>query len=231
VFELVVTKLPHYVLPLYPAVAILVARALQRHALSDFVWLRRATLWWPGVAIALPAVAIGGLIALRYQLGLVAWPFAAAAMIFGFLAWRYYESDGANKSLLRATCAQALLAVGVLGFIAPSLRPLFPSAALARTLNVIGCQAPAVATAGYHEPSLVFLVGTSIRLTDGAGAAEFLNRGSCRVAFVESRQERTFVQRAEAIGLLYWAGPRIEGININGGRAISVSVFRSENAP
>ena len=34
VFELVVTKLPHYVLPLYPAIAILIAREIERRALS-----------------------------------------------------------------------------------------------------------------------------------------------------------------------------------------------------
>ena len=96
-------------------------------------------------------------------------------------------------------------------------------------LAAVNCASPEVVSAGYHEPSLVFLVGTSIRLTDGTGAAEFLKRGACRVAFVESRQERAFVQRAEAIGLLYSAGPRIEGFNINGGHAITVSMFRSEN--
>ena len=32
VFELVVTKLPHYVLPLYPAIAILIAGAIDPHA-------------------------------------------------------------------------------------------------------------------------------------------------------------------------------------------------------
>jgi 4-amino-4-deoxy-L-arabinose transferase-like glycosyltransferase len=231
VFEIVVTKLPHYVLPLYPAIAILTARALQRHTLSDAMWLRRAALWWPGVAVVLPIVAIGGLIALRQQLGFLAWPVAAAAMIFGFLAWRFYESDGAEKSLLRATGAQILLAVAVLGMIAPSLRPLFPSVALARSLDTIGCAEPEVASAGDHEPSLVFLVGTSIRLTDGAGAADFLRGGSCRVAFVELRQERAFVQRAEAIGLLYGSGPHVDGFNINGGRALSISVFRSEGGP
>ena len=227
-FEIVVTKLPHYVLPLYPAVAILTARAMQLRTLSEAAWLKRATLWWPAIAILLPVVAVVGLIDLRYQLALIAWPFAGAAMVFGFFAWRFYDSDGADKSLLRATCAQVLLAVAVLGAIAPRMWPLFPSVALARSLDTIGCDQPAVAAAGYHEPSLVFLVGTSIRLTDGAGAAEFLRRGACRVAFVEARQERAFVQRAEANGLLYRAGPRIEGININGGRAISIAVFRSE---
>jgi len=40
VFELVLTKLPHYVLPLYPAIAILTVGALERRVLSRS-WSRR----------------------------------------------------------------------------------------------------------------------------------------------------------------------------------------------
>ena len=37
---------------------------------------------------------------------------------------------------------------------------------------------PHVASTGYYqEPSLVFLLGTDTRFTDGAGAAEFLRSG------------------------------------------------------
>ncbi len=45
VFELVLTKLPHYVLPLYPAIAILTVGALERRVLSRS-WLRRGAAWW-----------------------------------------------------------------------------------------------------------------------------------------------------------------------------------------
>jgi hypothetical protein len=51
----------------------------------------------------------------------------------------------------------------------------------------------------------------------------------CRFAFVESRQERAFIQRADAIGLRYPTGPHIDGYNINSGRAISIATFRSES--
>src|SRR6266481_115820 len=43
VFELVLTKLPHYVLPLYPPIAILVAGVVNHHALSQARWLVRGT--------------------------------------------------------------------------------------------------------------------------------------------------------------------------------------------
>ena len=39
VFEAVLTKLPHYVLPLYPAIAILFAGILERDGLSKARWL------------------------------------------------------------------------------------------------------------------------------------------------------------------------------------------------
>ena len=45
VFELVLTKLPHYVLPLYPAIAILTVGALERRVLSRS-WLMRGAAWW-----------------------------------------------------------------------------------------------------------------------------------------------------------------------------------------
>ena len=115
-----------------------------------------------------------------------------------------------------------------LGVAIPLMRPIFPSRQLAEMVSLSGCRDPVVAAAGYHEPSLVFLTGTQTLLTDGSGAADFLGQGSCRFALVEQRSERSFVLRAEAIGLRYKVGARIDGYNFSQGRAISISVFRSE---
>jgi 4-amino-4-deoxy-L-arabinose transferase-like glycosyltransferase len=57
VFELVVTKLPHYVLPLYPAIAIMVAWAIEKRALSNNPHLTRFTVMWPIFAAVIPAAA------------------------------------------------------------------------------------------------------------------------------------------------------------------------------
>ncbi len=88
-----------------------------------------------------------------------------------------------------------------------------------------------VATAGYQEPSLVFLVGTETRMVDGTDAAEFLRAGGCRFALVEARHERAFLRRADAIGLRYAPPQRFEGFNYSVGRAVSIAVYRSEGAP
>src|SRR5664279_1343449 len=200
VFELVLTKLPHYVLPLYPAVAILTVGALERRVLSRS-WLRRGAAWWFVIPAGTSVIAVIGAITLTRQPVFLAWPFVAAAMI---------------------------LAMAVYGGVVPALMPLFPSAEIARALRNVVCVGPKAAGAGFHEPSLVFMTGTETLLTDGSGAADFLGQGSCRFALVEQRSERGFAQRAEAIGLRYNVATRIDGYNISQGRAISIAIYRSE---
>jgi 4-amino-4-deoxy-L-arabinose transferase-like glycosyltransferase len=228
VFEAVLTKLPHYVLPLYPAIAILTVGALERRVLSRNAWLIRGAAWWFAVPAIAAVLAIVGAIKLIHQPVFPAWPLLAVAMIFGLVAWWLFEDSRAERSLLNALIAAALLSAGIYGVVMPSLTTLFPSAEVARALRNVVCVGPKAAAAGFHEPSLVFMTGTATQLTDGSGAADFLAQGTCRFALVELRSERSFVQRAEAIGLRYNAPTRIDGYNISQGRAISIAIFRSE---
>ena len=227
VFELVLTKLPHYVLPLYPAIAILTAGALERRVLSRS-WLMRGAAWWFAIPAVISLVVVIGAIKLTRQPLFLAWPFVAGALIFGLFAWWLYENGRAERSLLNAVVAAMFLAFAIYGVALPALTPLFPSAQIARALRNVVCVGPKAAAAGFHEPSLVFMTDTSTVLTDGSGAADFLSQGSCRFALVEKGSERGFVLRAEAIGLRYNVASRIEGYNISQGRAIAVSIFRSE---
>jgi 4-amino-4-deoxy-L-arabinose transferase-like glycosyltransferase len=227
VFEVVLTKLPHYVLPLYPAIAILTVGALERGVLSRS-WLTRGGAWWFVIPAVASVIAVIGAITLTRQPVFLAWPFVAAALIFGLFAWWLYDANRAEHSLLNAVVAAMFLGAAIYGVVLPALTPLFPSAEIARALRNVVCVGPKAAAAGFHEPSLVFMTGTSTLLTDGSGAADFLGQGSCRFALVESRSERSFAQRAEAIGLRYNVATRIDGYNISQGKAISIAVFRSE---
>jgi 4-amino-4-deoxy-L-arabinose transferase-like glycosyltransferase len=227
VFELVLTKLPHYVLPLYPAIAILTVGALERRVLSRS-WLKRGAAWWFLIPAGASVIAVVGAIALTRQPVFLAWPFIAAALIFGLFAWWLYEDGRAERSLLNAVVSAMFLAMAIYGVVLPALTPLFPSQEIARALRNVVCVGPKAAAAGFHEPSLVFMNGTSTLLTDGSGAADFLGQGTCRFALVEQRSERGFAARAEAIGLRYNVATRIDGYNISQGRAISIAIFRSE---
>jgi len=109
------------------------------------------------------------------------------------------------------------------------LPSLFPSEMIAEEIGFTECRPPHVAsTFAYQEPSLVFLLGTDTRFTDGPGAADFLRGGPCRFAVVDSRSERAFAQRAESTGLRYSLSRRFEGYNISIGKPVSLTVFRSQ---
>jgi 4-amino-4-deoxy-L-arabinose transferase-like glycosyltransferase len=230
VLELVLTKLPHYVLPLYPAIAILIAGVIDPHMLSRHRWLVPGTRWFFLLPAILGIAAVAALVVFGRQLGLAAWPFIVGSMIFGLWAWWLYQADGAEHSLLRGMVASILLAAALYGFIAPALNTAFPSTALARMVRAAsaGCGTTSVATAGYSEPSLVFLVGTDLKMMDGTDAAEFLRPGGCRIALVEGRHERAFLRRADAIGLRYATPQRFDGYNYSVGRAVSIAVYRAE---
>ncbi|MBK5957143.1 glycosyl transferase [Rhodoplanes elegans] len=226
VFEAAMTKLPHYVLPVYPAVAILLAMAIDHQALSRNIWLRRAPMWW----FILTAVVSVGLIVINIwigqRFGLMTWLLSGVALTLALFAWWLFEADGVAVSFMRMVVAMIVLFTAAFSATFPTIGALFPSLQLARFVAFGRCDQVLAATAGYHEPSLVFLVGTDVRHVSGAGAADFLARGGrCRYAFVEKGHERAFVQRADAIGLRYAQGIRIDGVNFSSGRAVSIQTF------
>jgi len=232
VFEAVMTKLPHYVLPLYPAIAILIAGILEKGGLAKARWLVRGTVCWFVFPVVIAIAVVVGFIAIGRDLGIAAWPFAAVAMIAGLFAWWLYDVDGPERSLLRGMISSVFIAITVYAVAFPSLPALFPSALVADELRAVDCEQPHVAsTFAYQEPSLVFLLGTDTRFTDGAGAAEFLRAGPCHFALVDVRSERGFVQRADSIGLRYALVQRIDGFNITIGRPVALTVFRSMVTP
>jgi 4-amino-4-deoxy-L-arabinose transferase-like glycosyltransferase len=231
VFEAVITKLPHYVLPLYPAIAILTAGAVESKVLSQRPWLVRGVMWWFLVPVIVSIIAVVTAVIIERDLALLAWPFFAVAVVCGLFAWQLYDQEGAERAFTRAVEGAVLMAIGIYAIVVPSLEAAFPSVALAEILHAAPCAAPLAASAGYEEPSLVFLAGTKTLLTDAAGAADFLRQGGCRFAFIESRHERTFALRAEAIGLRYNRGPQVEGYDISIGKPITIAVFQSVDAP
>src|SRR4029453_19362006 len=119
-FELVLTKLPHYVLPLYPAIAILTVGALERRVLSRS-WLRRGAAWWFAIPALASVAAVVGAISVTRQPVFLAWPFVAAALIFGLFAWWLYDDGHAERSLLNATVSALFLSFATYGAVGPAL--------------------------------------------------------------------------------------------------------------
>ncbi|MEO0822402.1 MAG: glycosyltransferase family 39 protein [Pseudomonadota bacterium] len=189
VVELVPTKLPHYVLPLYPALAILVAWWITEGAPPEARWMRRlcavlAAL--PGVVLGLAAVALPVALEGRVLPGAALFGLVGAA--FAVIAGRA-ALDGRLRAQAAASIPAALaIYMGVLQFGLPGLQTAFASprvVALAEPWRA--CAEGPLVSLGYREPSLVFLAGTETRLATPEEAAEALAASPGTLLLLERR--------------------------------------------
>ncbi|AWN54472.1 glycosyl transferase [Methylobacterium sp. 17Sr1-1] len=237
VFEAVPTKLPHYVLPLCTALAILAVMAVARGAVHRD---RPGARW---VALLVPFIPAGltvGLCIAAWRLdGTIPWaglPLLVAASAVAVLAWRAFIDGFPERALAVAVLAGALLGPAVFGLTQPALPALKVSPRLAALRDALPCANPKVGTLGYREPSLVFLIGTDLAMLDSAEeAAAFLRQGGCRLVYVEDRFAQAFAAAnaagaAEAAGTAKAGAPpqpvgRVTGFNINGGKPVGLSAY------
>lgn len=226
VFEAVPTKLPHYVLPLYPALALLVGLAAERQALALSGWAPRLVMGWlPALALVLLAVVGVGLARFEGVVPVVAVLLLLAALGFAVLAWVKAMAAETGSAALAATATAILVAWGVYAAAVPLVSIVRISPRLAAAAMAAPCSPTGYATAGYREPSLVFLTRTDLAMTDGPGAAHFLEGGACRIAFVEKRLEEAFIATTIQDGRAPRLLSRVDGVNLNGGRRLDIGVY------
>jgi len=204
VFEAVPTKLIHYPLPLYGALALLIARALETPTGRVSRWAGLGLMILAAVVFA----AIGPVAANRFGSGEgVAWAILTAALYVATAAvgaW-FLLRDEATKALAAAGALALTAHAVLLGAVAPTLRPLWLSERAAKALAAAGASPSQgvypgpVTVAGYEEPSIVFLLGSQTELGDGADAAEAIAEG--RPAIVEAGQTAAFEEAMGEIGV------------------------------
>jgi 4-amino-4-deoxy-L-arabinose transferase-like glycosyltransferase len=224
-FEAVPTKLPHYVLPMYPAIAILIAIGIERGALDLHKPWRRRILWLvPVLLILLVSAATGYAVWSQALPGLAFWLFGPIA-VAASIAYALPRFTHAERIVFGAIASSALAFVAYLGVLSGATgRDIAISPRMAAAAKVEGCADIRLASSGYYEPSLVLLTRTDIAMLDGKRAAEYLIEGPCRLAFVESRQEVAF-KAALGSAANVRLRERLKGTNINGGRKLDIGIY------
>lgn len=169
VFEVVSTKLPHYTMPLYPALALILARG----GLSGATWLARAgqgrvirTLGggWSIVGLGwLAALAAFGWLALRNPVqGATLWSGTLVGGVAGLMIWFHLRSQrflGTNR--VRGMLPLGLGIFGVIaagiGWSIPNIEDAWVSRRVVEALATIERGKPRpFAAASFVEDSLVF---------------------------------------------------------------------------
>jgi 4-amino-4-deoxy-L-arabinose transferase-like glycosyltransferase len=229
IFEAVPTKLPHYVMPLYPAIAIITVMAISRHFVGPHrPAAKLATILIPFIPIGLTV----GLCAVNWSFdGTLPYrglPLMIASSMVALYAWRLFVRNRILKSVWASFISAVCLAIGVFGFTQLDLRSLKLSPRLAEVARNLGCVDPRIATLGYREPSLVFLTGTGLEMLEtGIEASAFLKEGGCRIVFVEKRFEDDFRAENQRLGQQPALSTRITGFNINSGRQLDIAAYSS----
>jgi 4-amino-4-deoxy-L-arabinose transferase-like glycosyltransferase len=238
VFELMPTKLVHYTLPTYGAVAWLVAAAIANRQTLSFGPRTR----WIGAVLSVTVAVLFGALAVA---GLSKYgdkadtPWAIIVALFAFATgaagaaalWRKQAEAGLLACIALGVIAHAVLTGG----LAPRLNALWSSDRVAKALAHHNLDprngvttGPPVAV-GYAEPSLVFALGAGTELDNAADGADSVGDG--QPAIVEKRQDRAF--RAALVAEKVAAQPveEVKGFDYSIGKPIDLTIWRALATP
>ena len=240
VLEVVPTKLPHYVLPLFPALLLLASRWVVERA-ADPERLRAfagsADRWMGATAIGACVIAglglaLGGL-AVPWLLRLdplYALLVGVPALLAGYYVLRLAAAALDRDAWVCACIAMPLVTGVLLGLVLPALEPVWISPRVVASLKAHwpDGRPPGAkfGSYGFHEPSLVFLAGTDTALPrTAAEAAAFLAADPAHVLLVADRQRTRFEAEAARVSLVPRVVGEVSGFNYAGGRRVVLTLF------
>jgi 4-amino-4-deoxy-L-arabinose transferase-like glycosyltransferase len=232
IFELTPTKLAHYTLPTFGALALLAAAALTRPV------GKVSRLAGAGLSIAAGALLAVASVWLLTEYGRsTAQTWATITIVFAILAGLIGAFLLLHRAAMTAVIASIALGVVAHGALAGTLRQLRPLSVapqlekvlLAANLHPRQGRAGPIAVTGFHEPSLVFLTGRNTELTDGTGAARALAEG--RPVIVEARDADAFREATAELGVTGRVVGTVNGHNYSKGDDVSLTVYAPPGGP
>ena len=232
VIEIVPTKLPHYILPILPALWLLVLLAFSYPAQAS-KWRIRLSYVIMGIS-ALSGASLAlvlGVLALRYGgigSGVAFFSSLLVISLTGFLFAGFWRWLKAPQSALMS----GILALGVvihmviIAGVVSNAHRIHPSTALSHAISQLKHRPALIAAAGYHEPSMVFLLGRDILLVEETEAALLLAEADDGLAIIEARKKKKFHEVIAKLSLEVKEVDRIDGFNISKGQDITLSLYQ-----
>ncbi len=232
IFELVVTKLPHYTLPLYPAIAILTSFGLV-NAKQLLSYTLVARLHWLNATIFTLFTIVLMLVpaGLSYYFGQpLNWLhfvglFVGLFIILFALNW---ARSTTVKNMVPVLGATALFYLITFGSLLPNNLALWPSYHLSQKIAPFKeCKNKPVAIVGYSEPSNVFYQGTKTAFSSASQAVAKLKQGSvCPFVVIEEKERKLFLKHLEAQKLGAKQVDLLSGVNVSKGKSISLYLYQ-----
>lgn len=239
VIELIPTKLPHYILPILPALIMLTGRSVFL-PVSLLRWRRitEATIFLVSAlfGVLLLSAGLWGTAKLGAENGGFAFAFVLLGLllIFGIFAFGLrWIRDDSHKIIKRG---QLVLAASIFGIafncvlfsgIVGNLKSAHIASLIEQELEVLPINTGIIALAGYHEPSVVFTLGEEILLLSADEAALLLAEAPEATIIVELRHLEQFQTAALNLKIPTRQLSKIEGFNISKGQFVELYFISS----
>lgn len=233
VFELAATKLAHYTMPLYPAIALLAGRAaFATKELAPFCRLRLVQWAVTGWLIGSVAIVVG---VLALCIWFVAAELSTVALIMSavgatlsagliFMTGRAWQRERFVRAQVLALGASLAASITLFQVLLPEARGLWlPSRAIALARDADPDGTRPLATVDYHEDSLIFLSSGRIQRITRWQLDAWMRANPNGLALIPNESigaPRTIERFGEC-----------EGFNYSNGRWMSLSLIASRPKP
>ncbi len=231
VLEAAPTKLPHYLLPVFPALALLVALAVQAAAAGELRGLRHPVsraLYLVGLAL------IGGFAVIAFLLPVAtgdgfAWAGLLAILTVAgvslYTVPRLWRGE-VGPALLASAVAAPLVFAPILSAVLPAASHFWISREIGRTVAALDLPAGTrLYASGYTEPSLAFYLGSGLRLESAGRLGANLPEGGW-LAVVRDRETAAFRAAIARRGIAVRTVGTVRGFNYSRGRPAGVTLYR-----
>ena len=247
IIELIPTKLLHYPLPVLPAIAILAIggllqfksniKKIKSALVRKFIYMSSILFSFGGIILSGGIFYISSkfniendniLTFFTILLVLIAIVIFTLShtLIFNFKNLYLDISKSFYNILLAIIALASIFNIINYNFVLPKLDYLHPSYAIIKKLKKV--KADAVASSGYHEPSLVFLLNGDVLLSDPHEVAIFMAEGKNNVALIEKSDLKLFLETTNDLNLKIKEISIVKGFNIAKGRHVEIYIFQNQ---
>lgn len=228
-FELLATKLPHYVFPTFPAIALLTAASL-------IIWPSPSSPRWGKGLIAVYGgiwslvglffccagvillIKLENLVSLRAIIALL----GSVPLMLGAV-WLFYRHRARDAAYCAIGCA-LLTHLGIFLAVIPALSQIQLSPRTATAFDAWKpCPNSVLISASYYEPSLVFLAGEKTRLLSPPLAADSLHdHARCDLALIDRKDEAAFKAALSHYSMGIHRLTELTGLNYSTGHTLQL---------
>ncbi len=247
VIELIPTKLLHYPLPVLPAIAILAIGGILQFK-SNIKKIKSALVrkitYMSSILFSFGGIVLsGGIFYISSEFNIendniltfftmllvliaIVIFILSHTLIFNFKTLYLDISKSFYNILLAIIALASIFNIINYNFVLPKLDYLHPSNAIIKKLKKV--KADAVASSGYHEPSLVFLLNGDVLLSDPHEVAIFMAEGKNNVALIEKSNLKLFLETTNDLNLKIKEISIVKGFNIAKGRHVEIYIFQNQ---